>query len=207
VIPLAASLAPEVAFLIEVGGSQVPAWQQDILRVEEELRAAGAPERDVREAIAFARMRMALIRGMGEFEDLEAAHDWVQERPWFPHVGRCDRELFYSARRMVEFDPGASWKGVRCPVLAIYGQCDTSSPPERNLAILRRGLEAAGNYDVTTRVFPGADHTMLIQESGRPSASSGHAGKEPRRAARDFAPGYLDLMTRWLLDRFGRRPA
>src|SRR5262249_1477770 len=62
VAPLAASLSGEVAFLIEVGGSQVIAWQQDIFRVEAELRADRHPEAEIREAVAFARMRMGLIR-------------------------------------------------------------------------------------------------------------------------------------------------
>ena len=114
VAPLAASLSGDVAFLIEVGGSQVVAWQQDIFRVETELRADGFPEADIREAVAFARMRMTLIRGKGEFEELEKAHAEVEGRPWFKHAGRCDRALFYSARRMVEFDPGPAWEKVRC---------------------------------------------------------------------------------------------
>ena len=71
VAPLAASLSGEVAFLIEVGGSQVVAWRQDSLRVEAELRADGFPEDDIREAVAFARMRMDLIRGQGRVRGLE----------------------------------------------------------------------------------------------------------------------------------------
>jgi dipeptidyl aminopeptidase/acylaminoacyl peptidase len=53
VAPLAASLSGDVAFLIEVGGSQVVAWQQDAFRVEAELRIDGFPEADIRDAVAF----------------------------------------------------------------------------------------------------------------------------------------------------------
>jgi pimeloyl-ACP methyl ester carboxylesterase len=203
VAPLAASLSGEVAFLIEVGGSQVVAWQQDIYRIEAELRADGYPEEDIREAVAFARKRMGLIRGQGEFEDLEKAHAGVERRPWFKYAGRCDRALFYSARRMVEFDPGPVWEKVRCPVLAIYGEKDTSLPAEKSLPIIRRGLEVAGNRDATIRVFPGADHGLRNSVTGGPKEAREPPKATAPGAGRDFAPGYLDLMTDWLTERFG----
>jgi uncharacterized protein len=209
VAPLAASLSGEVAFLIEVGGSQIVAWQQDAFRVEAELRADGHPEDEIREAVAFARMRMGLIRGGGEFEELEKAHAAVEGRPWFKYARRCDRALFYSARRMVEFDPGPSWEKVKCPVLAIYGEKDASLPPEKSLPIIRRGLAVAGNRDVTIKVFPGADHGLRITVTGGPKETKGRSGAREPGVGPDFVPGYLDLMTDWLTRRFGtpeRRP-
>jgi uncharacterized protein len=203
VAPLAASLSGDVAFLIDVGGSQVVSWQQDAFRVEAELRADGFPEADIREAVAFARMRMGLIRGKGEFEDLEYLHVGVERRPWFQYAGRCDRALFYSARKMVEFDPGPAWEKVRCPVLAIYGQKDTSLPAEKSLPIIRRGLEVAGNRDVTIKVFPRADHGLKITETGGPKEARARSKARRPGDGPDFAPGYLDLMTDWLTERFG----
>jgi pimeloyl-ACP methyl ester carboxylesterase len=106
VVPLAASLSDDVAFVIAVGGAQVVAWQQDALRVEAQLRADGFPDADVEAAVAFARRRMELIRGQGPFEELERAHAAVEKLPWFEYVGSCDRGRFYGARRLVEYDPG-----------------------------------------------------------------------------------------------------
>ncbi len=199
---LAASLSKDVAFLIQVGGSQVVAWQQDAFRVEAELRENGFSEQDVKDAVSFARMRMNLIRGKGKFEDLEKAHAGVENRPWFEHVGRCDRKLFYGARKMVEFDPGPAWENVPCPVLAIYGANDTSLPPEKSLPIIKRGLEKAHNLDVTLKVFPNADHGLKVSKKG------GRNEEEKRRAARElddggkFVPGYLEFMSDWLVKRF-----
>jgi hypothetical protein len=70
-------------------------------------------------------------------------------------------------------------------VLAIYAGQDTSSgPPERLLALIRRGLARAGNKDFTARIFPQADHGLC-----QPGA------KQPGPA---FVPGYLETMTDWL---------
>jgi pimeloyl-ACP methyl ester carboxylesterase len=205
VAPLAASMSADVAFVIEVGGSQVLAWKQDLFRVESELRADGYPEADIREAAAFARRRMTLILGAGEFEDLEAAHAAVEKKSWFGHVGRCDRKLFYSARKMVGYDPGPAWEKVCCPVLAIYGANDRSLPPEESLPIIRRGLKKAENPDVTIRVFPKADHGLLRSETGGPKeARERERAKKPADTP-DFAPGYLELMSSWINERFGTR--
>jgi pimeloyl-ACP methyl ester carboxylesterase len=194
VAPLAASLSAEVAFVIQVSGWQGPAWRQDPARVEAELRADGFPEADIERATAFARMRMDLIRGAGPFEDLEKAHAEVEALPWFSYVRRCDRALFYAARRMVNHDSGPSWEKVRCPVLVIYGDRDRSSgPPGELVAVIRRGLAKAGNDDVTVRIFPGADHSLCLARTG--------GKKDPA-----FAPGYLDTMTGWLGKRFNSAP-
>jgi pimeloyl-ACP methyl ester carboxylesterase len=203
VAPLAASLSGDVAFLIDVSGSQVVAWQQDAARVEAQLRADGFSDGDIEKATAFARMRMDLIRGKGPYEDLEKTHAAVENEPWFEYVGRCDRDRFYGARRKVEFDPGPYWGQVHCPVLAIYGDRDTSLPAEKSLPVIRRGLEKAGNPDVTIKVFPHADHGIVRAETGGPKEARERAKARKKGNPPDFAPGYLDTMTTWLAERFG----
>jgi pimeloyl-ACP methyl ester carboxylesterase len=199
VIPLAASLSGDVAFLIEVSGWQGPAWQQDAVRVGAELRAEGFSEADVAAAVAFAKRRMDLIRGTGPFEELDRAQVEVLDRPWFVAVHRCDRALFEAARPNVGADLSPSWEKVRCPVLVIYGDRDTSSgPPEPLVAIIRRGLEKAGNQDVTVRIFPGANHSLCTTRTGSPRETRDRADTRPAGGGPDFVPGYLDALTDWL---------
>jgi dienelactone hydrolase len=202
---LAASQSEDVAFLIEVSGSQLVSWQQDALRVEAQLRADGFSEMEIATATAFARMRMELIRGKGPFEELEKTHTAVENEPWFEYVGRCDRKRFYGARLLVEFDPGPAWEKVRCPVLAIYGDRDTSLPAEKSIPIIRRGLEKAGNPDMTISVFSHADHGIVRAETGGPKEARERGLARKKGDPPDFAPGYLDAMTTWLRARFGRK--
>jgi len=202
VAPLAASLSDQVAFVIEVSGWQGAAWRQDAVRVEAELRADGFSEADVKEATAFARLRMDLIRGTGPYEELARAQEKVKGKAWFKAVQFCDRTLFDAARRVVEHDTGPSWEQVRCPVLVIYGDKDTSSgPPDELVATIRRGLVKGGNDDVTVRIFADADHSLCRSEAGGRKDAVAKAPKID--VAPDFVPGYLDLMTAWLRQRFG----
>jgi pimeloyl-ACP methyl ester carboxylesterase len=207
VAPLAASLSPRIAFLIEVAGWQGLAWQQDLVRVEAELRADGFPESAVVEAVAFARKRMDLIRGEGSFAELDQAQETVKTRPWFASVHRCDEALFYSARRLVGQDTGSFWEGVRCPVLAIYGDRDTSTgQPEPHVTIIRRGLRKAGNEDLTVRIFANADHSLCSWQIGSPKERAQRAGTRKSQDDPDFVPGYLDAMTDWLGKRLAAGP-
>jgi uncharacterized protein len=204
IAPLAASLADEVAFLIEVSGWQGPAWQQDLVRVEWELRADGFLEADISRATAFARMRMDFIRGTGPFEEFDQVQEAVKMLSWFDYVHRCDRALFYSARRIIDYNSGPSWEKVRCPVLVIYGDKDTSTgPPEELVAIIRRGLAKARNQDVTVKLFHNADHSLCKTETGGRKEGSRRAEMRKREDGPDFVPGYLDTMTTWLEKKFG----
>lgn len=203
VAPLAASFTTEVAFVIEVSGWQGPAWRQDLARVEAELRADGFAEADIERAKTFAQMRMNLIRGTGPFEELEQAQEAVRMLPWFKAVHRCDRVLFYSARRMVGYDSGPSWEKVRCPVLVIYGDKDTSSgPPEQLVAIIRQGLAKAQNRDVTVKIFLNADHALCKADTGGRQGSQRTKTRKSKEGP-DFVAGYLDTMTTWLNERVG----
>ncbi len=206
VAPLAASLSDDVAFLIEVAGWQGPVWTQDAVRVEAELRAARFAEGDIEQAVAFARKRMNMIRGTAPYERLADAQNAVKMLPWFRAVHFCDRRAFRIVRRMVGNDTSSWWPRVRCPVLVLYGDRDTSNgPPEPSVAIIERGLKAAGNGDVFVRIFRGADHSLcktapaLVDRAVVVPRSKDRS----KDAGPDFADGYLETMTGWLAKRLG----
>jgi len=77
-----------------------------------------------------------------------------------------------------EVDPAEYLTKVQCPVLAIFGEADTSIPVEKSVALYKKYLDEAGNNAVTIKVFPNANHT--IQVGG------------------EFSPGYFDLINTWL---------
>ena len=206
VAPLAASLSNDVGFLIVVAGWQGPAWAQDAVRVEQELRAKGFNEADVAEAARFAQRRMDLIRGDLPFEVLDKEQEAVMSRRWFEAVHRCDRVLFESARKLVNFDNSATWEQVKCPVLAIYGGKDVSSgPSEPLLAVIRHGLAKAANDDLTIKLFADADHDICRLQSAEEKPEGRRAEKRGRGESPDFVPGYLECMSAWLNEHYEPR--
>jgi hypothetical protein len=82
-------------------------------------------------------------------------------------------------------DQAVAWERVRCPVLAVWGERDTTFPIPEVVARTEAALARAGNRDVMVRVFPGAEHGIKSVETGA------------------FAPGYLELIASWTRERVG----
>lgn len=83
-------------------------------------------------------------------------------------------------RAVMNVNPADFLTKVRCPVLAIFGEKDTSIPVAKSAALYKRYLHEAGNEAVTIKVFPNASHTIRVGET--------------------FADGYFDGMVKWLCD-------
>jgi len=81
-------------------------------------------------------------------------------------------------RAVMSVDPADFLTKVHCPVLAIFGENDTSIPVDKSVALYKQFLGEAGNKAFTIKVFPKASHTIRVGET--------------------FAPGYFDLMVDWL---------
>jgi len=79
---------------------------------------------------------------------------------------------------VMEANPADFLTKVHCPVLAIFGENDTSIPVDKSVFIYKKCLGEAGNEALTIKVFPNASHTIRVD------------GK--------FASGYFDLMLDWL---------
>ncbi len=67
---------------------------------------------------------------------------------------------------------------VHSPVLAIFGQDDTSVPVAKSVALYEQYLREAGNKNVMIKVFPNATHSIYVKG--------------------EFAPGYFETISDWL---------
>lgn len=90
-------------------------------------------------------------------------------------------------------DPAPLLAAINVPVLAINGTHDTQVPYAENLAAI--GAALAGNSDVTLVELDGLNH--LFQ-----TAPTGHPG-EYQDLTETFAPEALEVITAWILARFG----
>jgi pimeloyl-ACP methyl ester carboxylesterase len=87
-------------------------------------------------------------------------------------------------RAMMITDPTQFLARIRVPVLAIFGENDTSIPVEKSIAVYKKYLGDAGNPAFTYQVFANANHAI--------------------RNGDQFADGYFDLMVNWLRQRAGK---
>lgn len=68
----------------------------------------------------------------------------------------------------LSYDPMATVRQVRTPVLILNGGTDQQVTPDQ-VAELEAAFRAAGNADVTTRVFPNTNHLFIYDPDGFPA--------------------------------------
>lgn len=101
-------------------------------------------------------------------------------------------------RYFLKYQPTDFLPRLKVPVLAINGSVDRQVPSAENLAAIRVAL--ADNKDATVQELPGLNHFFQ-------TAGTGALG-EYADLAETFAPSAMNIVSEWILVRFGkaRRP-
>jgi pimeloyl-ACP methyl ester carboxylesterase len=188
VAPLAATMG-EVAFVIAVSGPGMTPAEQELYRVEHELRAEGFAGDQVERALEVTRACQAALRaGRPAGEILDEAKE-VQAQPWFGHLllHEATPEMLEFVGRIQDFDPAPVLERVGCPLLGIWGARDLLVSAHHSLATFAAALAKGGNPNVRLEVFPEADHGLRRAVTG--------AGNQP---ASEFVPGFFPSMTGWI---------
>jgi pimeloyl-ACP methyl ester carboxylesterase len=184
-----------IAFIISVSGDVVPGDQQEIERVELQMRADGFAEDEIREAVAFQRLKFDYARTGKGWEEYMAAYNKYKGRKWFPdpYIGppsTKDDPGFKEWRKGAgSLSPGDYWQKYKNPVLVLFGEFETYSKPSSNIARLKEAMKKAGNTHYTIAIIPGAEHTMRKAKTGGP--------RELPYLNR-FVPIYFDALVDWL---------
>jgi uncharacterized protein len=184
-----------IAFIVNVSGDVVRGDQQEIDRVELQLRADGFPEDQIREAVAFQRLKFDYARTGKGWEEYTAAYNKYKDRKWFPdpYIGppsSKDDPGFEEWRKGAgSLSPGDYWEKYRNPVLVFYGEFETYSKPSSDITLLKEAMKKAGNTHYTIAIIPGAEHTMRQAKTGGP--------RELPYLNR-FVPIYFDTLQDWL---------
>jgi dipeptidyl aminopeptidase/acylaminoacyl peptidase len=93
------------------------------------------------------------------------------------------------------YDPAATMRRVKTPVLILTGSNDKQAAPEQ-VALEEAAFKQAGNTDVTARVVPGLNHLFVEDSDGFP----GNYSKLPQPLA--IRADVLQTITDWLAKRF-----
>jgi pimeloyl-ACP methyl ester carboxylesterase len=91
-----------------------------------------------------------------------------------------------------DHDPVPVLRRLRQPVLAIWGEHDTVSPPAESLSIFADALGRGGNPHHTLRVLRNGDHAGYLASEG------GFEIHNWTTTAGQFAPGYIELVGSWV---------
>ena len=91
----------------------------------------------------------------------------------------------------INYDPSLVLKDVKCPVLAINGSKDLQVPATVNLEAIKKGLEAGGNKNVTTKELPNLNHLFQECTTGSP--------EEYAKIEQTFSPVALNEVLTWVL--------
>jgi uncharacterized protein len=119
-----------------------------------------------------------------------------------PNIAEADREKEFKKQLadaltgltphesiFLRINPAEYDRQVHCPVLIMQGGAD-ATVPVRSAERIAFSMRAAGNSDVTVRIFPGVSHSLLPDPGGLP-------GGWAALPAFLTAPELLSEMTRW----------
>ncbi len=199
VMPKVLSRSGEIAFMIAVscpGGAGV---DQGAYLVSAQAVCAGLPADDAGE----------VERLLSDIERVRTYEEYVQfkkqlagypvlskitlfglnmaimpEEQW--HAGDLEGVYFWDPMQVIE--------GTTIPVLAIFGARDTQVDPNQGVQAYTAALEKAGNPNSRVELIPGADHIIVLVETG----CLEEIGKMSRAQRLNYAPQYLELLEEWL---------
>ncbi len=186
-VPIVAAGRSDVAFLGGIGSAGVTMAESEVHRRAKVLREAGVGEQDVElasqawrrifaiaaagradpgDAASLSRLTEAVAAavGLAEIEVPEYASQNPMLSPVPPQIAADDLVGMVGGvgDPELDHDPAADYAKVRCPVVLIWGEHDTSIPVNVSRRRIGEALDKAGNGQVRLVVLPGLDHLLNV---------------------------------------------
>ena len=207
VAPVCAAKSEDVAFVICISGIGNTGQENFLTQTKLAAEDDGATEDEVENSIQSTKNIMNLVRrGAGRAElEPEIRRLTQGPSPKEEKGARADDNLtaaidcyltMFSSpwfKSFLEHDARPVLESVRCPVLLIFGGLDRQVPPEMNREAMISALERGGNSNYLAKTFPSANHLFQNAKTGSLS--------EYDNLEKDFVPGFLELMSNWILER------
>lgn len=100
------------------------------------------------------------------------------------------------ARHRLSYDPAATLKKLKCPLLALNGSKDLQVPPKEHLGAIEAALKEAEHPDFKVQELPGLNHYLQTCETG--------IERESARLKEAISPAALEALSAWVLPRVKR---
>jgi len=211
IAPLLASRSKDVAFIVMLAGTGVPGDEVWLKQRELIEQADGLEQAVIEQENKNAPELVAAIETGAGFDAIDALarSQLLGQAQLFPGARRPTTDQAESradliARAMttrwfrffLTYDPRPALRKVVVPVLVMNGDLDRQVSPDQNLPEIEKALKDAGNADVTIKKMPGLNHLFQKATTGSPS--------EYATISETFSEGALDIISNWIVGRFGR---
>ena len=186
VAPLAAFRSNgKIAFVVAVAGPADDFQHQTNDEIENNVRALSIGEDAVRKARAYQDLWWRVYRHQSPYEDLVSLTAQSKDEAWYRHTFGLKPQMAFVLDPPGAYDPAPVLQNLRVPMLAIYGESDTRVIAEKNASKMRSAFRLANNRAATVRIFPNADHDIIVNDA----------------AGKSYAENYLNYLIEWIVDR------
>jgi pimeloyl-ACP methyl ester carboxylesterase len=203
IAPLAASRFPDAAFAIALSGGGLSPADTELFDSEYELGKAGYTANEIKEALAFQRLKNDIIASKDKWDEYAKMRLTAKDAKWFRHPGidvrgpeKRDDPFWTHMRRFYFYDPAPTLRASKAPLLAIFGELDTPEGVKANVRAIKQILDGAGRTDYTIKVYPNGAHNLQEVPPDNPN--------EYVRRKR-FPPGFFEMMVDWTTTQVRRR--
>ena len=196
IMPLAASRATGLGFLISISGAGVPAAETTIDQARNEMTAGGMPPQDVDDIVGVMKLQYQFARTGQGWDEYAATLEKLAARmgppppDTFPRTP--DHPYWQFIRRLYFYDPAPTLRQLQVPTLALFGELDNNIMAEKNKAAWEAAFKAGGNRDYTLRILPKANHSQFEAKIGSNAEMA---------SLRRFVPVYFTTIQDWLAKR------
>lgn len=192
VAPLAAFRSKgKVAFVVAVAAPADDFQRQTNDEIENNVRALAIGEDAVHNALAYQDLWWRVYRHRSPYEELVRVTEKSKTEAWYPYTFGLKPEAKFTLDPPGAYDPAPVLQNLHVPILAVYGESDNRVLARKNASRMRSALRLAGNRDATVKLFPQADHDMIV------AAGEGSDGYLDRNR---YADGYLEYLVEWIAD-------
>ena len=195
IAPLAASRFPDAAFAIALSGGGLSPAEQELLDSEYELTKAGYTADEVKDALAFQKLKNEIIASHDKWDEYAKARAVAKDKKWYRQPGidirgpeKRDDPFWAYMRKLYFYDPAPTLRASKAPLLAIFGELDTPEGVKANVRAIREIMDQAGRRDYVVKVYPNGSHNLMEVPPDNPN--------EWVRRKR-FPPGLFEMMVDW----------
>ncbi len=210
IAPLAASRFPSAAFAIALSGGGLSPADTELFDTEYELSKAGYTGEEIKEALAFQKLKNEMIAlsssasDLAKWDEYTKARAIAKDKKWFRQPGidirgpeKRDDPFWGYMRKFYVYDPGPTLLASKAPLLVIFGELDTPEGVKANVRAIKQIMDQAGRKDYAIKVYPNGSHNLMEVPPDNPNESV---------RLKRFPPGFFEMMVDWTTTQVRRAP-